>query len=156
MIEKINLNKEERAKNTDLINVVREIPPQNSLVYLANYSVEGFIANRSDIWAFPERYDVADYLIIERNGQQASYSITSTTENIGANQYSSYKVSSSGDQIISEQLVQQIINELVVDRQIYKVVRNDPHVVLLERMQKMPIVSDPRTKNLGWLDQIFK
>jgi hypothetical protein len=156
LAKKINLTKEERIKNIELINVVREIPAKNSLVYLANYSVEGFIANRSDIWAFPERYDVADYLIIERNGQQASYSITSTTGNVGANQYSNHKVSSSGDQIISEQLVQQIINELVVDRQIYKVVRNEPHVVLLERMQKMPIVSDPRTKNLGWLNQIFK
>lgn len=145
----------ERRGNQRVIDVVRSIPKENSLVYLTNESVSGFIGDRSDIWMFPYFYNRVDYLVIQPNAHQSSLSISMTGHNSIIAAIADRKYADLIDAAISQEFTNEIIHYLVDVEKSHRVVVNESQVVLLERIKKQPMDIHPSTIGFGWIHNIF-
>lgn len=144
----------EESGNRRVIEVVEAIPGRQSLVFLTNSSVEGFIAGRSDIWKFPDYYDVADFLVLQRNAHQAFFWFPAPGNGdlggaLAAGRYDDHDAAT-----VSEGMVRAVIRRLAVELKSHRVVVDDPSVVLLERIEKRTIPVPPTTVGLGWLRNV--
>ncbi len=155
-VQRLQENAREQKSNQKLIAAVESLPGSASLAYLTNSSVEGFIAGRSDIWKFPDNYDLADYLVIQPNARQSFYSMD-IKENQGlVEAIANGKVAGLDDAYISEALVKTIVRDLVVGKKSHRVILDEPEVVLLERVQRHQMYIPPSTVGLGWLPNVFR
>ncbi len=155
-VQRLQENAREQKSNLKLIAAVESLPGSASLAYLTNSSVEGFIAGRSDIWKFPDNYDLADYLVIQPNARQSFYSMD-IKENQGlVEAIANGKVAGLDDAYISEALVKTIVRDLVVGKKSHRVMLDEPEVVLLERVQRHQMYIPPSTVGLGWVPNVFR
>lgn len=148
----------EKEGNRRVLEVVDSIPKESSLVFLTNSSVEGFIAGRSDLWKFPDYYDVADFLVIQPNANQSFFSLPSGDGLNFPQALAGGKDAELDDAHISEEAANAIIHHLVSEKKSHRLVLQESNVVLLERIEKKPVYSSPSTLGLGWvpaLSQLF-
>jgi len=144
----------EQAGNQRVIEVIANIPKENSLVFLTNSSVEGFIAGRSDIWKFPDYYDTADFLVIQPNANQSFFSLPVSADFPTA--LAAGKDAELDDARISEETADAIVHHLVDEKKSHRLVLREPHVVLLERADKKPLNNPPSTVGIGWLPPLLQ
>jgi hypothetical protein len=146
----------EQASNRKLIAAVEGLPRTNSLVYLTNSSVEGFIAGRSDIWKFPDYYDSADYLVIQPNASRSFYSVAVKENQSLAEALAGGKYVDDDNAHISKELVQAIVRDLVVEKKSHRVMVDEPELVLLERIERHQMYNPPSTIGFGWVPNVFR
>jgi len=151
---RIEISLLERRANQKVIETIGEIPKNSSLVYLTNSSVEGFIAGRSNIWKFPDYYDAADFLIMQPNARQSSFSFSVSGVKTVVDAIATGKTTIDNDAAIEMDSVKAIVHHLVVEQKSHHVVIESPLVVLLERIQKIPMQSPPSTIGFGWLHNL--
>ena len=147
--KKLEQNLAERAGNRRVIEVIQNIPKNNSLVYLTNSSLGGFIADRSDIWQFPDYYDLADYLVIQPNAHQSFFSMPKAGYRTLKEMIAAGKIVDSDAEIMQE-TASSIVRNLVVEEKSHRIVVEEPEVILLERIKKYPIYAPPSTIGFGW------
>lgn len=153
--KKMRVGVGERNGNRQIIEVVERIPPENSLVYLTNTSVEGFISGRSDIWRFPNYYDRADYLVIQPGAHQSFFSFPLAAGQDVSAAIAAGKSVESADVEISRESAMAIVRHLVEGERSHRVVVDAPGVVLLERINKQAMDSHPSTLGWGWVSNVF-
>ncbi len=136
----------ERRGNRRIIDVVEKIPKENSLVFLTNTRVVGFIAGRSDLWRFPFNFDLADYLIIQPNARQSYFILPKNIRDLVLGD----ETATSNNAFISEEIVNTIVQYLVSEKRSHQVVLQEPDVVLLKRIDKHLIYMPPSTTGFGW------
>ena len=146
----------EQRSNRKLIAAVEKLPRNNSLVYLTNSSVEGFIAGRSDIWKFPDNYDLADYLVIQPNARQSFYSVVVKENQSLAETLATGKYVDFDDAYIPAEFAKAIVRDLVGEKRSHRVMVDEPEVVLLERIERHQMYSPPSTIGLGWVPNVFR
>jgi len=141
---------DEVADNRRVLDVIRTIPPNRSLVFLINSSLEGFIAARSDLWKFPDYYDVADLLVIQRRARHSFFTFTPMEGRSLASALQAGRVSAMDQAVISEAMVQAVIIELVTRARTHRLAVDEPSVVVLERLDRVLIPNPPSTRGWGW------
>lgn len=140
----------EEVGNRKVLEVARAIPVTSSLVFWTNSSVEGFIAGRSDIWKFPDYYEVADFLLIQRGARQSFFALSSVKgSDIGA-ALRQGRYDDEDAAVISDEAVNPLVAHLV-GQQTHRVVVDEPSVVLLERRVKQTASVPATTVGLGWM-----
>lgn len=160
-VKKINERLLEAPKNRHIINTVNTIPKDSSLVYLTNSSVEGFIANRTHIWKFPDYLEQADYVLIQPQARQSFFDGKKAESARYADLIkpgaAEHYFSSSDQGVITNDLVVTIREELVSARDLYRIAIDNDEVILLERIVKVPsLIVPPSTLGFGWLPNVFK
>lgn len=147
--ERIERSHSEKTSNRRVIEVVKGIPKNRSLVYFTNCSIEGFIVGRSDIWQFPDYYDTADYLVIQPGAREAFF--TFSGEDDLSNALAAKTIHEAKDGIITQKMAQNIVHSLVDEKKTHRIAVEEQGVILLERIQKQTIFVPPSTVGLGWL-----
>lgn len=137
------------ASNRAVIAAASSIPLERSLVFLADNRVSGFIVGRSRVWDFPEHYDRADYLLVQKDAIDANYSFkpapgTSLRETLKGTPRLNER-----NQKVGPEMVSAIRSSLLVDGG-YRVALENEHVLLLERVDRMPFEEPPATWGFGW------
>ena len=127
----------------------------------ANSSVEGFIANRTHIWKFPDYLEQADYVLIQPQARQSFFDGKKAESALYADLIkpgaAEHYFSSSDQGVITNDLVVTIREELVSARDLYRIVIDNDEVILLERIVKVPsLIVPPSTLGFGWLPNVFK
>jgi hypothetical protein len=153
--QKVERSLSERSGNRRAIDVVERIPKESSLVYLTNSSVEGFIAGRSDIWRFPDYYDLVDYLVLQPNAHQSFFSFPVKDNQSLAQALTNGRYVGTDNAEISEETVNAIVRHLVAQEKSHRVIVDEPEVVLLERIERHQMYSPPSTIGLGWVPNVF-
>jgi len=146
----------DQASNRKLIAAVEKLPRTNSLVYLTNSSVEGFIAGRSDIWKFPDNYDLADYLVIQPDARRSFYSVAVKENQSLAEALAGGKYVDDDNAYISRELVKAIVRDLVVEKKSHRVMVDEPELVILERIERHQMYNPPSTIGFGWVPNVFR
>ena len=141
----------EIASNRRVLDVIRTIPPDRSLVFLINSSLEGFIAGRSDLWKFPDYYDVADFLVVQRDARHAFFAFTPSPGLALPTVIRQGHVDLFDATSVTDGMVQALIEGLVHRAKTHRIRRDGPHVVVLERLTRHPAVVPPTTVGFGWM-----
>lgn len=58
--------------NRNVIDAIRRIPEERTVVYSTSPSAEGFFAARQRLWRYPAYYDLADDLVVQRSASDPS------------------------------------------------------------------------------------
>ena len=140
----------EIADNRHVLDIIRTIPPDRSLVFLINSSLEGFIAGRSDLWKFPDHYETADVLVIQRHARHSFFSFSPADDNRVSSAIRAGQPAPLDDAVISEAMVLALVTQLVEQARTHRVAVDDPSVVVLERLEHIPIPVPPSTLGWGW------
>ncbi|MBF0319642.1 MAG: hypothetical protein HQL01_07565 [Nitrospirae bacterium] len=154
-IKKSNIEKE-RVTNKYTIAAINNIPLHNSIVYWTNDTVEGFIVNRNDIWRFPMYYDVADYLIIQKDSTASIYP-AKTKDDINYKKpgaQDKHAINFARDWTIPKALVDEIKEDLVVKQKTHIVRYDGEHILIIERLNKYKFFMPPSSLGFGWIKNI--
>ena len=124
--------------NKEAIKIVRDIPKDKSVVFWGNYPATGFMTARNDFWFFPMYYDLADFLVIQKDAKYTGF----TAEDLNAFDYR--KPGFWGRELytntvlkaVSDQLVKEIIEKLVNKQHTHRITRDTKYVLVLERLVK--------------------
>lgn len=138
----------ERASNKAVIDAAAAVPPDRSLVFLTNNRVAGFIVGRSEIWDFPEHYDRADFLLIQKDALDANYLFVPKAGEPLSATLAATRRENRRDQAVTPEMTLAIREELA---KTHRVAREDDHVLLLERLERMPFFNPPSTYGWGWV-----
>lgn len=155
-VQVLQVNATEGKSNKKLIAAVASLPESASLTYFTNSSVEGFIAGRSDIWKFPDNYDLTDYLVVQPDARQSFYSVAVKEHQNLAEALATGKHAEFDDAYIPEALVKTMVRDLVVEKRSHRVMVEEPGLVILQRVQRHRIYVPPSTVGLGWLTNVFR
>ena len=151
---KIEQGIEYRLLNRRVVEAVRQIPKGNSLTFLTNSAVAGYIADRSDIWPFPYYFDVVDYLVLQPGVSQSFYSFPQMDNQDLKASVGQGKFSSANDLTISPDSVRAIVRHLVENEKTHRIALEEPGLVLLERIEKKPLYIPPSTLGFGWIHNV--
>ena len=139
----------EEASNRAVIAAAASVPPERGLSYLTNNHVTGFIVARSDVWIFPDYYDTADYLLVQKDATDATCAFETggpaTRESLARTLCRNVRL-----QPVTPAMVE-AVRAVLVGGGTHAVAREDEHVLLLERKERVPFLSPPSTYGWGWL-----
>lgn len=153
------LTEQEEQKNSNItvIKTIQNLPRHQTLVYWTNRNSEAFISNRSDLWRFPVYFDLADFLVIQKDAKESFFQCEflpgeelKTSLNKGNWHSSGEKV------IISEIMVAKIIDELVQKQKTHHILISNQHVVVLERVIRNEFTMPSSTLGFGWVQNLSK
>lgn len=153
-VRKLEQGIAERQGNQHVLEVVRRIPKENSLVFWTNGAIGGIIADRSDIWPFPHYYGAADYLVLQPGARQASFSFPPMGNLTFKESLAKGKALVAYEAVISADSVGSIVRDLVVEKKSHRLVLKEPGIVLLERIDKKALFIPPSTVGFGWIQNI--
>ena len=143
---------EQIPSNKATIKIVRAILSDRSVCFWGNFIIGGFISDRNDFWIFPMCYDLADYLVIQKDALFCHF----TAEDLKDLDYKKpglqYKLD--GDlcarKVVSGQLVDKLKEDLVSNKQTHRIVRDDKYVLVLERVKRHKFYIPKSSMGLGW------
>lgn len=153
-VKKLEQSIAERQGNQHVLEVVRRIPKENSLVFWTNGAIGGSIADRSDIWPFPHYYAAADYLVLQPGAGQAAFSFPTMGNLTFKESLAKGKALIAYEAMISEDSVDSIVRDLVAEKKSHRLVLREPGVVLLERVEKQALYIPSSTVGFGWIQNI--
>ncbi|MEO5360030.1 MAG: DUF2079 domain-containing protein [Nitrospirota bacterium] len=154
-LKRNNIEKE-RVSNKFVIDAMKKIPIQSSVVYWTNDTLEGFIVNRNDIWRFPMYYDLADYLIIQTDATSSIYQVK-TKDDLnykipGVQDKQAYNFER--DWSIPKSIVDEIKDDLVNKLKTHSVKYEGEHLLIIERINKYNFFMPESSLGLGWIKYI--
>lgn len=144
----------EKASNHAVIAADRSIPREDSLCYLGNNRVQGYLAARSDLWTFPSYYEETRYFLVQKDANDSNLVVSprpgETLEAVAA------RTKESGLHEISlPPEASALIRRTLVDvKATHRVALEDEHVLLLENLQPRTPVGPPATYGFGWVSRI--
>lgn len=138
----------EEASNRAVIEAAAAIPSDRSLVFLANNRAAGFIVGRSEVWDFPEHYERADFLLIQKDALDANYRFAPEPGAPLSEVLAATPRAGERDQAVTPEMVEALRGALA---KTHRAAREDGHVLLLERKERAPFENPPSTYGWGWL-----
>lgn len=145
----------EEESNGAVIRAARTIPPSKSLVYWVNKRVPGFIACRSDVWQFPDFFDQADYLLLQKDAQDLFFKFDADSPRALREVIKEGWLPDERDVPMTEVARNRLIRTLVTEEGTHRVVQDDAHVILLERLSPHTFYQPPQTVGMGWMHALF-
>ncbi|MBI3289649.1 MAG: DUF2079 domain-containing protein [Elusimicrobia bacterium] len=143
----------EEASNRAVIAAAASIPADRSLVFLANNRVSGFITGRSEIWDFPAFYGRADCLLIQKDAIDANYRFVPKAGVPLEDVLAATPRSGERNQEVSLEMAAALRAALA---KTHAVAREDEHILLFERRERVVFVNPPSTYGWGWTRAITK
>ena len=144
--------------NQRVIEVANQIPKERSLVFLTNISIGGFIADRPNIWQFSDLYSNADYLLLQPEAVIFDeYLLSRYTDDLFQKEWlaKGRLLTVHGARIPKEWLIL-LVQHLVTQEKLYRVVVDEPGVILLERINMKSFYAPSSTTGFGWIPNIGK
>jgi hypothetical protein len=139
----------EEVSNRDVLSASRALPADASLVYLVNNHLTGFLSARSDVWEFPDQFDRADYVLVQKDAIDADYSFAPRPgEPLSATFASTPRANERGQRATAQML--DALKAGLVGPGVYSVSSEDDHVLLLKRNAPTPREIPPSTFGWNW------
>jgi hypothetical protein len=137
--------------NRAVIAAALALSPDKSLCYLTNNQIPGFFLNRTDIWQFPDYFDLTDYLLIQKDAADAVFPFEpNAAKDLRADLMISPR-DVKRNAPVTAAMIAKITETLVRKERTHKIILDDEHVLILERIQSHPFSSPPATIGFGWL-----
>jgi len=144
----------EKNSNLDVIAAERSIPKDDSLCFLGNNRVQGYLAARSDLWTFPSYYDETRWLLVQKDANDVNIIVAprpgETLDALAARTAEGqiHEVSLGAE-------ASALIRRTLVDlKRTHRVVRENEHVLLLENLHPRTPAGPPSTYGWGWVPNI--
>ena len=140
-----------KHSNRAVIAAALALPSDKSLSYLTNNQIPGFFLNRTDIWQFPDYFDLTDYLLIQKDAADAVFPFEpDAAKDLRADLMISPR-DIKRNAPVTAAMIAKITETLVRKERTHKIIRNDEHVLILERSRPHSFFSPPETVGFGWL-----
>ncbi len=136
--------------NKETIKIVNSIPKDRSIVFWGNCSIRGFITDRNDIWFFPLYYDLADFLVIQKDAKYSSSGMEDLKDLNYKEPALREKFYNAVNGAVSDQLTEKIKKELVDNKHTHRVMRDDGYVLILERLARYKFYMPKSSMGFGW------
>jgi hypothetical protein len=136
--------------NRAVIAAALSLPPERSMVYLTNAQVPGFFLNRTDIWQFPDYFDLADDLLIQKDASDLAYSFDPTAPDLRS-ALNLDPLRFARNSPMTPEMLGRIKETLIVRERTHRILVDDEHVLILERLQPHPFPSPASTIGFGWM-----
>ena len=141
------------SSNRAVIAAARALAPDRSLVFLTNCGVVGYIVSRSDVWSFPDYFDRADVLLIQKDAADAGFVFEPKPGVVLKELLARTPPGSARGRAVTPGMVQAIWDALVGGGT-HRVLGENEHVLLLERKERRPFENPPTTYGWGWLRNV--
>jgi hypothetical protein len=135
------------ASNRAVLAAAAAIPREASLVYWVNAPLTGLVAGRPDVWRFPDYWDRADYLLMQKDAQDLFFDFDpgpDLAKAIAAGRIFVWR------RPMTAGMLEPLVKDLVKTRKLYAVDREDEHVVLLKRLKSEKLENPPETYGWRW------
>lgn len=143
----------ERAANARVLaEVRRSVPAGAGLTYWTSRGLDGFLADRTDVWRFPHFFDRADYLVMQKGAAETFFvaDVPSGASVLEALRHGTDH--SSGEKAFIDPRTVDAVRDLLVDRdQSHAVVLDDPGLLILQRKERFMFEQPPETHGFGFL-----
>ena len=141
--------------NKCTLKAVAALPNEAGISYWTNQGIDAFMTSRNSVWRFPDYFDSADYLVIQKDADQTFfYTEAGTSESLEA-AIKKGKYYTSGTEIaMPSGTVRRIEHELVDVKASHVVKADTGHVLILQRKEKAYFPSPESTLGLNWIKHI--
>jgi hypothetical protein len=127
----------EIRKNYACLAEIDNIPKQSSLCFWGARGLVGFLGNRSELWLFPDFYDLTDYLVIQKNISNTFYQTQlDSSQDIKAALKQGANHTTGEYAIVDSAVVNGVVAELVNKRKSHLIMKSDPNLLILRRINK--------------------
>lgn len=148
---------EERANAHCLQNINHFVPVDRSLVYWTARGLDGFLANRSDLWRFPHYFDQADFLVMQKNAKNTFFQVKiSPGQDIYQALRNGTHHSSEEKAFIDNDIIEAICARLAKVDGSHTIMYNDSEMVILKRKELIRFEQPPETRGFGFLNNFPK
>ena len=138
--------------NKIVLKEVAGLPKEAGVSYWTNRGIDAFMTSRNNVWRFPEYFDSADYLVIQKDADQAFFNMKATGSIEAA--IKEGKDYDGTDVAMPVEAVKRIKNELVDIRATHEVIAETGHVLILKRKESAKMPSPGFTAGLSWIKNI--
>lgn len=153
----------ERASNREVLALARMVPREKSMVLWANQDLEGFLADRSDLWRFLSLFGRAEVLVIQKDATDTCFPLPrdfSVSPRCGLAELetsllrvlASERTSVEGQ--VPAELLARVRSLLVDELKTHGVAVETPHALILQRLRPEPIPQPPESTGLGWVAHV--
>lgn len=141
--------------NKSTLSEVAALPKEAGISFWTNQGLDAFMTSRHNVWRFPDYFDKADYLVIQKDADQTFFDMkTEASESIEA-AIKKGKYYSSGTEIaLPVEMVKRIKNELVTVKASHEVNVDSEHVLILKRKQSAGLPCPESTLGWRWIKHI--
>jgi hypothetical protein len=152
LVEYLNKSREaERLSNVAFISAMNNIPSDRSVVFWSNINTEAFIANRSDVWFFPNYFDLADFLVLQKGARRSFFEAKILPGETLREALKNGVAVSTGDAIVEPAIVQVLVRDLVYVNKTHAILRDDDNILILMRNTHYEFVVPAHTVGFGWV-----
>lgn len=146
----------EEKSNRAVISAARSLPPEASLVFWTNNRVVGFLVARSAVWEFPEYFDQADYLLIQKDAIDLDYVINPAPWPALREMMKVVKKEDQRNVSMDPVLLKTVADALLYKEGTHKIADENEHILLLQRKTPYKFPSPPTTLGFGWTRNLFR
>jgi len=145
----------EEKSNRAVISAARSLPPEASLVFWTNNRVAGFLVARPAVWEFPEHFDQADYLLIQKDATDLGYVIDPAP---WPTLRERMKVVMREDQrnVAMTPVLWKTVADALLREGTHKIAVENEHILLLQRKTPYEFPNSPTTSGFGWTHNLFR
>ncbi len=145
------------GSNKNILQEINKIPRDKSIVFYTNRGIDGFIANRNDIWRFPHFYDLADYFVIQKDAVLLFYSLEyNNLLSVKDMIHKGKDLSTSDSGVIPYEFVDKIRYELVSVNKTHEIVVDNNTMILFKRIVPYKFIIPDASIGFGWIKNISK
>jgi hypothetical protein len=141
--------------NKSVLREIAALPNAAGISYWTNQGIDAFITSRNNVWRFPNYFDSADYLVIQKDADQTFFHAQAETPGSIETAIAEGKnYSSDAEIIIPAEMVKRIERELVKVKTSHEVKVDTEHVLILKRKESAGLPCPESTIGLGWIKHI--
>lgn len=140
----------EAASNRAVIAAGARVPPERGLVLWTNLRATGFLAARSDVWEFPEYFDQADFLLVQKDAVDLNFAFAAAGSGPlrPALEAVRRQKPNAREFAMDPATLRALSGELSGT---HRVAYEDEHALLLENLRPVAPPSPPTTVGFGWV-----
>ena len=141
--------------NKDTLREIAALPNEAGISYWTNRGIDAFITSRNNVWRFPDYFDSADYLVIQKDADQTFFAAQAETSGRIEEAIAEGKHYSTGaGVIIPDKMVKRVERELVKVNTSHDVKVDTEHVLILKRKESAGLPCPESTIGLNWIKHI--
>jgi len=141
--------------NKSTLSKVAALPKEAGISFWTNQGLTAFMTSRNNVWAFPDYFDKADYLVIQKDADQTFFDMKiETSESLEAAIKKGQHYTTGSEIALPAEMVRRIKNELVNVKASHEVNVDTEHVLLLKRKKSAGLPCPESTLGWGWIKHI--
>ncbi len=141
--------------NKSTLKEIAALPKEAGISYWTNQGIDAFMTSRNNVWRFPEYFDSADYLVIQKDADQTFfYTEAGSSGGLEAAIKKGQYYTSGTEIAVPAGMVRRIEHELVEVKASHEVKADTEHALILKRKEKVDFPSPESTLGLNWIKYI--